>query len=376
MLKVAFVMNPTAGIGGPLALKGSDSLSDEIRELHRGHAMDRSKLFLESLRSTRARLNEEVHWVSVAGPMGGDLFDLYQIDFESVYRPSLPTSAQDTIETVKRFEQSDCDLIVFAGGDGTARDVLEGLELNSKTPVIGLPSGVKMHSGVFSVTPVATASILEGLITSQMVNLGTAEIRDYVNSSGIETQYYGEVLVPKTGRYLQQTKVGGKESEELAVQEIASELEECYAEKRLLFGPGSTCRDIKERFGLPKESSTLLGFDMYSPNDGWMLDLTADQINQLLQEIDYLVISFTRGQGFLLGRGNQQLNAEALSSLVWPSQFVLVGTRTKLSSLHGNPLLVDLGDPSLNDRFKGLAEVVTGFNDRVLHRVDSELSGE
>ena len=93
MLKVAFVMNPTAGIGGPLALKGSDSLSDEIRELHRGHAMDRSKLFLESLRSTRARLNEEVHWVSVAGPMGGDLFDLYQIDFVSVYRPSLPTSA-------------------------------------------------------------------------------------------------------------------------------------------------------------------------------------------------------------------------------------------------------------------------------------------
>ena len=115
---------------------------------------------------------------------------------------------------------------------------------------------------------------------------------------------------------------------------------------------------------------------MYSPNDEWMLDLTADQINQFLQEIDYLVISFTRGQGFLLGRGNQQLNAEALSSLVWPSQFVLVGTRTKLSSLHGNPLLVDLGDPSLNDRFKGLAEVVTGFNDRVLHRVDSELSGE
>ena len=130
MLKVAFVMNPTAGIGGPLALKGSDSLSDEIRELHRGHAMDRSNLFLESLRSTRASLNEEVHWVSVLGPMGGDLFDLYQIDFESVYEPSLTTSAQDTKETVKRFAQSDCDLIVFAGGDGTARDVLEGLELN------------------------------------------------------------------------------------------------------------------------------------------------------------------------------------------------------------------------------------------------------
>ena len=78
----------------------------------------------------------------------------------------------------------------------------------------------------------------------------------------------------------------------------------------------------------------------------------------------------------MLGRGNQQLNIQALTSLVWPSQFVLVGTRTKLSSLQGNPLLVDSGDSSLNDKFKGLAEVVTGFKDRVLHRVDSELSSE
>ena len=113
MLKVAFVMNPVAGLGGPLALKGSDNLSDEIRELHRGHAMDRSKLFLESLRNTRARLNEEIHWVSVLGPMGGDLFDFYQIDYQSVHEPSLPSSAWDTIESVQLFEQSDCDLIVF-----------------------------------------------------------------------------------------------------------------------------------------------------------------------------------------------------------------------------------------------------------------------
>ena len=376
MLKVAFFMNPVAGIGGPLAKKGSDSLSDEIRERHQGYAMDRSKLFIEYLRNAGDHLTEEIHWVSVSGPMGGYLFDFYQIDYESVYEPSLPSSAWDTIESVKVFEESDCDLIVFAGGDGTARDILEGLESNTKTPVIGLPSGVKMHSGIFSVTPIATARIVEGLITGEMVNLEMAEIRDYVNSSGIQTQYYGELIAPKAGRYLQQTKVGGKESEELSVQEIASEIEELYTQKVVLFGPGSTCRDIKERFGLPIESATLLGFDLYSPDEEWMLDLTSSQINQRLQDIDYVVISFTRGQGFLLGRGNQQLNIQALTSLVWPSQFVLVGTRTKLSSLQGNPLLVDSGDSSLNDQFKGLAEVVTGFKDRVLHRVDSELSSE
>ena len=376
MLKVAFVMNPVAGIGGPLALKGSDTVPDEMRELHRRYAMERSRLFLESLRSARGELIEEIHWVSVSGAMGGDLFDSFKIDYEAVCEPSIPTSAQDTIEAVKLFQQGGCDLIIFAGGDGTARNVLEGLESDTKTPIIGLPSGVKMHSGVFSVTPAATANIVEGLITGQMVNLEMAEIRDYVHSSGIQTQYYGEALVPKTGRYLQQTKVGGKEREELAVQEIASEVEERYAENTVLFGPGSTCRDIKERFGLPIKSATLLGFDLYSPDEEWMLDLTADQINQRLKDIEYVVISFTRGQGFLLGRGNQQLTIEALSSLVWPAQFVLIGTRTKLSSLQGNPLLVDSGDPSLDSQFKGLAEVVTGFNDRVLHRVDSELPGE
>ena len=79
MLKVAFVMNPVAGIGGPLALKGSDTLSDELRDLHRGHAMDRSKLFLESLRSARGHLIEEIYWVSVSGAMGGDLFDSFDL---------------------------------------------------------------------------------------------------------------------------------------------------------------------------------------------------------------------------------------------------------------------------------------------------------
>ena len=107
-------------------------------------------------------------------------------------------------------------------------------------------------------TPVATASIVEGLITGQMVNLETAEIRDYVNSSGIETQYYGEVLVPKTGRYLQQTKVGGKESEELAVQEIASELEVC-AEKRMLFGPGKHLPGHKRKIRFTKRIVHLVG---------------------------------------------------------------------------------------------------------------------
>jgi len=241
------------------------------------------------------------------------------------------------------------------------------------TPVIGLPAGVKMHSGVFSVTPEATAKMVEAIVVGDMVNLDQGEVRDYIEASSIQTQYYGEVTVPKTGRYLQHTKVGGKESEELTVQEISAHVEDHFSDARLLIGPGSTCEQIKETLGLEAGRSTLLGFDLYTPDKQWNLDLSAMDIKQRLDEIDYVLISFTRAQGFLLGRGNQQLDVDILSRLSWPEQFVVVGSRNKLSSLNGNPLLVDSGDVELNQRLSGLVEIVTGYEDKVLHRVDFEL---
>ena len=133
------------------------------------------------------------------------------------------------------------------------------------------------------------------------------------------------MTVPKTGRYLQHTKVGGKESEELTVQEILAHVEEHFSDARLLIGPGSTCEQIKETLGLEAGRSTLLGFDLYTPDKHWNLDFSAMDIKQRLDEIDYVLISFTRAQGFLLGRGNQQLDVDILSRLSWPEQFVIVG---------------------------------------------------
>ena len=118
----------------------------------------------------------------------------------------------------------------------------------------------------------------------------------------------------------------------------------------------------------------LLGFDLYVNGLPWVIDLSAADINDRLGRIDFVIISFTRGQGFLLGRGNQQLDAGILSALSWPDQFVVVGSRQKLSSLEGNPLLIDTGKVELNRRLAGMTEILTGFRDKVLHRVDFELS--
>ncbi len=374
MLKIGFVLNPLAGIGGALALKGSDHLPSELVKRYAGYSVQRAEVFLKALLACKPSIVNRVEWFAAEGVMGGDLLEEHRIGYASVGSYGSPTISKNTIDCVRSFQNENCDLIIFAGGDGTARDVLNSLSADTATPVIGLPAGVKMHSGVFSVTPEATAKMVEAIFFGDMVNLDQAEVRDYVEASSIQTQYYGEMTVPKTGRYLQHTKVGGKESEELAIQEISAYVEDRFSDARLLIGPGSTCEQIKGALGLEAGRSTLLGFDLYTPNEQWNIDLSAMDIKQCLDEIDYVLISFTRGQGFLLGRGNQQLDVGILSRFSWPDQFVIVGSRNKLSSLNGNPLLVDSGNLELNQRLSGLAEIVTGYEDKVLHRIDFELN--
>ncbi len=354
-------------------MKGSDHLPEDLVERHAGYSLQRAEVFLKALFACQSNIVQQIEWVAPKGVMGGDLLDAYQIRYASVGMIASPTRPQDTIDCVRSFQQEKCNLIVFVGGDGTARDVLLGLEIDRAMPVIGLPSGVKMHSSVFSVTPEATAKMIEAIILGDMVNLDQAEVRDYIQASSIQTQYYGELTVPKSGRYLQHTKVGGKESEELTTQEISAHVENHFSDANLLIGPGSTCEAIKETLGLAPDRSTLLGFDLYRIDKPWVVDLSSTEIGQCLEEIDYILISFTRGQGFLLGRGNQQLNVHILSRLSWPDQFVIVGTRSKLSSLKGKPLLVDSGDLELNQKLSGLTEIVTGFEDKVLHRIHFEL---
>ena len=374
MLKIGFLLNPVAGIGGPIAMKGSDDLTGEVLKEHAGYSRQRSESFFKVLFELHPDVLSQIDWVAPRGEMGGDVLHGFELNHISLNVSSRPTTRQDTVDCIRSFRRENCDLIVFGGGDGTARDVLTGLNTDMTTPVIGLPCGVKMHSGVFSVTPEAAAKMIEAIVSGEMVDLDEAEVRDYVESSGIKTKYYGEMSVPKNGRYLQHTKIGGKESEELAVQEISAHIEEEFSSANLLIGPGSTCRQIKDRLGLSADQSTLLGFDLYVNGMPWVIDLSATDIKDRLGRIDFVIISFTRRQGFLLGRGNQQLDAGILSALSWSDQFVVVGSRQKLSSLEGNPLLIDTGKVEVNRRLAGMTEILTGFRDKVLHRVDFELS--
>jgi predicted polyphosphate/ATP-dependent NAD kinase len=240
-----------------------------------------------------------------------------------------------------------------------------------------------MHSGVFAISPRAAARVVADLANGRLIDRVAREVRDYIEPergaevdgrAAVRTRGYGELWVPEVNDLLQQTKVGGKETEALAVNEISSYVSECWLEDRqsaLILGPGSTCLAIKRELGIP---GTLLGVDVRLPDHSLVIDATAQQLLTVMQQgLAHVILSFTRQQAFLLGRGNQQLSPAVLAKLCWPDDFTVVSSKQKLLALEQRPLLVDSDDAALDARLCGLVEVITGYDERSLYRVASPM---
>ena len=386
LLRIGLVVNPLAGIGGAVGLQGSDgeAVQRAARELDgTPSGEERLMIFLQAL---KARLGDDfgrLAWCTWGGAMGAEFLSSAGVSARVMGAPAAPTSAQDTQLAVKALDATHIDLLLFVGGDGTARDVLAAVDEFTYTCVLGLPAGVKMHSGVFAISPTAAADVVAGLAQGSLVGRILREVRDYVPAvpgasiskhQTVATKRYGELWVPEAAGYLQQMKVGGKEDEDLVVQEVVSyflDNPEIYSGKALVIGPGSTCLAIKQALGLNGE---LLGCDVLLPTGEAMENVTSADLVRLVSEHTlHVLISFTRHQGFLLGRGNQQLSAEMLNALNWKANVTILGSRTKLATLDQRPLLVDTGDAALDQQLAGLVSVLTGYDDFLLYRVSSTL---
>jgi predicted polyphosphate/ATP-dependent NAD kinase len=300
--------------------------------------------------------------------MGGEVLDSLGLPCTVLGAAAAEPTAADTRQAAAVLKDAGADLLVFAGGDGTARDLLE--VVGQSLPVLGIPSGVKMHSGVFATTPERAGALIDALVEGGLVSLVAREVRDLdeaaIREGEIRPRYFGELMVPEPGGYLQHTKERGVESEPLAVNEIVAEVMERLADENgpVVLGPGSTLGEIKRALGF---EGSLLGFDVWQAGEVLARDVSAAWLDA---EVDSgrLILSFSRGQGFLIGRGNQQLAPGFLRRLGRHSLWV-VGTRTKLSSLQGRPLLMDTDDPELDQEWAGLIEVITGFEDSLLYRL-------
>lgn len=371
---VGLIVNPYAGIGGALALKGSDGKEIREKALAMGaekKANQKTRIALDVL----APYKESIKIVTASGEMGEQTSRELGFDTQVVYQPlAEQTEAQDSINAAQAILQHKVDILLFAGGDGTARNIHD--VVGNKVPVLGIPAGCKIHSGVYAITPKSAGRVVAMLINGDIVSIDEAEVKDIdenlFREGRVQARYYGEMRVPTELRYVQAVKMGGKESQELVLADIAAHVIDVMQdnpEEIFVMGSGSTVDAIMQELGL---DNTLLGVDIVKDQQLLHSDATEQDIAEYLyNNKGKLVITLIGGQGHVLGRGNQQLSPRVIS-LIGRENILLVATKSKLQSLDGRPLISDSGDTQTDTNLAGLMPVITGYKDQVLYPLNTE----
>lgn len=368
--RLGLIINPLAGVGGRAALKGSDGVAEQALAMGvEPQAHSRVRQALESLLPLRDR----IRLLAAPGVMGADLLTDMGFDCEVVGALSCPpeTSAEDTESIARQMSEQGVDLLLFAGGDGTARNICN--QLDGRQLVLGIPAGVKIHSGVYAVNPRAAGELVALLVQGELVRLREADVRDIdeqaFRNGQVRTRHYGELSVPEEGRFVQQVKQGGREVETLVLDDIAAGLQEAQEDGTgWILGPGSTTLGLLEAMGL---EGTLLGVDVLRDGEVILRDATEQQLWELVEQGgDWrILVTAIGGQGHILGRGNQQLSPRIIRA-VGLDNLLVVATKTKLRSLAGRPFLVDTGDSSLDSELSGLRRVLSGYREEMLYPVN------
>lgn len=371
---IGLIINPVAGLGGSVGFKGSDAVGTKARALALG-AEPKAQQRVQVTFTELGALSKTLRIITGAGDLGADVAQQFCDHVEIIYSASnaSETTAADTRQLAEKLaRRTDIDLLVFAGGDGTARDI--AVSYPADRPVLGIPAGVKIHSGVYAISPRAAGKVINDLVSGQLTSVVHADVMDIDEAAfqqgTVRARRYAELLVPAELRYVQAVKMGGKESDEMVLADIAAEVIERIDPERLtIMGSGSTVDFIMQELEL---DNTLLGIDVIHQNKVLVADATATELLELVQRYGGadLVLTVIGGQGHLFGRGNQQLSPAVIRAIgaehIW-----VVATKRKLQALGGRPLIVDTGEPDLDDALAGLQRVITGYHDEVFVAVQS-----
>ena len=392
---LGLIVNPIAGMGGSVGLKGTDTAAILSEARARGavpQAGARAAVVLDALAAARPGL--EI--LAAPGAMGeriardaglrpsvvgalaeGETGAMGErIARDAGLRPTVvgapaegETGAADTRAAAEALAAAGARLIVFAGGDGTARDM--AAVLGDRVPVIGVPAGVKMHSAVYATSPRAAADLALRAL-AQEIDARPREVMDIdeeaFRAGAVSARLYGYMPVPYAPDLTQSVKAGGVSSDRAALGGIAAEISGRMEAGRLyILGPGTTTRAIADALGLPK---TLLGVDLV--RDGAVIgaDATEGDILRALAESrpGAIVVTPIGGQGHFLGRGNQQIGARVVRA-VGLDRLLVAATPEKIASLREGTLHVDTGDPDLDRALAGWRRVITGRGNETVCRV-------
>ena len=368
MTKVGLIVNPIAGMGGRVGLKGTDGEAALARARQLRATQEAPARAVEALRVLAAAASE-VRILTCPADMGED--EARAAGFSPtvvVDAPTGPTTAGDTRLAAREMARHGVDLLLFAGGDGTARDILDAI---GGTTSLGIPAGVKIHSAVFGATPrdagrAALAFVRDGLGVTRMAEVMDID-EDAFRRGVAAARLYGYLKVPDDDARLQAAKDGGVESGDRAVRNLAA----AVAAKMdpgvtYVMGPGSTIAAVMAELGL---EGTLLGVDVVRDGKVVASDASERRILDLIEGGDAsIVVTVIGGQGHILGRGNQQISPQVVRA-VGPGNIIVAATRDKLASIRGRPLLVDTGDPTLDSDLAGYIRVMTGPGEYAMHRI-------
>ncbi len=361
---IGLIVNPIAGMGGRVGLKGTDG-KDVLQEaIRRGAKPKSANRAFEALKSMG---RESVTWVTWGGEMGEDV--LKSLGFPHNVLGTLDgerTDANDTKKAAIRMEEEGVNLIVFAGGDGTAADLIEAIDM--RIPILGIPSGVKMYSAVFASTPTAARQLLTRYIQDNLP-LAEREVMDIDEDAYREGRLVatlkGYAKTPVIQSLILSEKVSGVSADvELIKESIAARIvENMQPDTTYILGPGSTVAAIAEKLGIEK---TLLGVDIIKAGELVVEDANEKDLLDYIDENTRIIISPLGGQGSLLGHGNQQISPKVIRK-AGLRNIIVVATSSKLRSL--DSLVVDTGESKLDNDLRGYIRVVIGYHEEKVMKV-------
>ena len=366
VMKVGFLVNPIAGMGGKVGLKGTDNVVNEALMMGaKPVAPERGIGFLKKMKELR--LHQQIKLLTCSGVMGEEEIHSASLDADILpMKVGTKTTAENTKKAVRLMAKHKVDLILFVGGDGTARDILDALSDYDSIPVLGIPSGVKMYSGIFAANPADAAYIVEAFLREE-TQLVDFEIMDSdetaIRNDRFSIRLYGFLKGPFLSMRIQGSKQVSPETLDEHENQTAIArfiVEEMDPEATYILGPGTTVKCVADFLDFRK---TLLGVDIYR-KDKAIKDVNEEQ---MLKEINdwhntWIIVSPIGRQGMLFGRGNQQISPKIIQ-LVGKEKIIVLATKSKIRTIEEGVLRIDTGDAEVDNMLRDYIKVATDYRE-------------
>ncbi|HVI39369.1 MAG TPA: ATP-NAD kinase family protein [Anaerovoracaceae bacterium] len=372
MKTIGLIINPIAGMGGRVGLKGTDGMEILSKAIQLGASKEAPNIAVAALRKLES-IKEELFFLTASFDMGENQCKALDFHYEVIHRSGEFTNCADTIKAAGIMEKRGVDLIVFAGGDGTARDIYRAV--GNHVAVLGIPAGVKIYSPVYGNTPQSAGELAFLYLRYGNLPLKEEEVVDLneeaIRNNQVRAELFGYLKVPFKKEYLQNKKaptpLGEEESQKAIALDIIDHMQEG---EYYLIGPGTTTRAIMEELNLP---NTLLGVDIIQDKKLIKPDCSEKDILDVLgSKSGKLIITPTGGQGYLLGRGNQQISPKVLEK-IGKENIIILSVNSKIIELQGSPLFINTGNSSMDRSLAGYYRIKVGYDTDVMYKVSDSL---